>query len=302
MDMKAGTVQARTADSQDSRDTPDSAESADSAAHIAPVYDFWTAEQQAAAAKAGVRLTVDGELATVTLDRVAKRNAMTPSMWWQLAQVGRALPGAVRAVLLTAQGPSFSAGLDRSVLVGDAGKPGKTLIDLATSDPRDAELTIEAFQEAFTWWRRTDLISVAAVQGHAVGAGFQLALACDLRIVADDARFAMREISLGLVPDLGGTKPLVDLVGYGRALEICATGRWVDAAEALRIGLVNQVVPAADLAHEAELFTRELLAADRDALIETKGLISGAVQRDYDAQRAAERSAQVRRIRALSQR
>ncbi len=62
-----------------------------------------------------------------------------------------------------------------------------------------------AFQEAFTWWRRPDLVTVAAVQGHAVGAGFQLALACDLRVVADDAQFAMREPSLGLVPDLVGT-------------------------------------------------------------------------------------------------
>ena len=274
------------------------------AAAVAPVYDFWPAERQAAAAKAGVRLSVDGEVATVSLDRPAKRNAMTPSMWWQLAEIGRALPGSVRAVLLRAEGPSFSAGLDRSVLIGEgdeAGKAkGKTLIDLATSDPRDAELAIEAFQEAFTWWRRPDLISVAAVQGHAIGAGFQLALACDLRIVADDARFAMREISLGLVPDLGGTKPLTELVGYGRALEICATGRYVEAAEAERIGLANKVVPAKDLTLDAAVFVRELLAADRDALIETKALIRGAADRDYDGQRAAERSAQVRRIRALA--
>lgn len=294
MDMATGTAGAHT------EDVPGPA---GRAAAITPVYDFWPAERQAAAAKAGVRLTVDGEVATVTLDRAAKRNAMTPSMWWQLAEIGRALPGSVRAVLLNAAGPSFSAGLDRSVLVADpGGKSGKTLIDLAAADPRDAELTIEAFQEAFTWWRRPDLISVAAVQGHAVGAGFQLALACDLRIVADDARFAMREISLGLVPDLGGTKPLTELVGYGRALEICATGRWVEAAEAERIGLANKIVPAADLAMDAAVFVRELLAADRDALIETKALIRGAADRDYDAQRAAERAAQVRRIRALAQR
>ncbi len=275
-------------------------------AGIGPVYDFWPAERQAAAAKAGVRLLVEGEVATVVLDRPAKRNAMTPAMWWQLAEIGRALPGSVRAVLLRAEGPSFSAGLDRSVLVGEdvpAGKHRpKTLIDLAGSEPRDAELTIEAFQEAYTWWRRPDLITVAAVQGHAIGAGFQLALACDLRVVADDARFAMREISLGLVPDLGGTKPLTDLVGYGRALEICATGRWIDAAEAERIGLANKVVPAKDLALDAGVFVHELLAADRDALIETKALIRGASERDYDAQRAAERAAQVRRIRALAQR
>jgi enoyl-CoA hydratase/carnithine racemase len=271
---------------------------------IAPVYDFWPAERQAAAAKAGLRLTVEGDVATVVLDRPEKRNAMTPSMWWQLAEIGRALPGSVRAVLLRAEGPSFSAGLDRSVLVADKSAAGqgkaKTLIDLASSDPADAELTVEAFQEAYTWWRRPDLITIAAVQGHAIGAGFQLTLACDMRIAADDARFAMREISLGLVPDLGGTKPLTDLVGYGRALEICATGRWVDAPEAERIGLVNKVVPAAELTLHAQVFVRELLAADRDALIETKALIQGAGQRDYDSQRAAERAAQVRRIRALA--
>lgn len=272
-----------------------------------PEYDFWPAERRAAAAKAGVSLTVEGEVATIVLNRPAKRNAMTPTMWWQLAEMGRALPGSVRAVLLRAEGPSFSAGLDRSVLVGDEPSDGarsktKTLIDLAASDPADAEMTIEAFQEAYTWWRRPDLISVAAVQGHAIGAGFQLALACDLRVVADDARFAMREISLGLVPDLGGTKPLTELVGYGRALEICATGRWIDAPEAERIGLANRVVPAADLVMQAQILVHELLAADRDALIETKALIRGATERDYDTQRAAERAAQVRRIRALARR
>ena len=281
------------------------ADGSTASAGTGPGYEFWPAERAAAAAKAGLRLTVEDDVATVVLDRPDKRNAMTPSMWWQLAEIGRALPGSVRAVLLRAEGPSFSAGLDRSVLVAEKsadgkGKATKTLIDLATSDPADAELTIEAFQEAYTWWRRPDLITVAAVQGHAIGAGFQLALACDLRIAADDARFAMREISLGLVPDLGGTKPLTQLVGYGKALEICATGRWVDAAEAERIGLVNQVVPAVELTLHAQIFIRELLAADRDALIETKALIQGAADRDYDAQRAAERAAQVRRIRALA--
>jgi enoyl-CoA hydratase/carnithine racemase len=259
----------------------------------------WPAAKAAAAAKAGIRLQLDGELATVVLDRADKRNAMTPSTWWHLAEIGRALPGNVRAVLLRAEGPSFSAGLDRSVLIGGAGG-AKTLLDLADAGQSDAEMTIEAFQEAFTWWRKPDLITVAAVQGHAVGAGFQLALACDLRLAAEDARFAMREITLGLVPDLGGTKPLVDLVGPARALEICSTGRWVDAAEAERLGLVNRVCRTDQLAMDAEVFVRELLAADRDALIETKALVQGAVDRDYDAQRAAERSAQVRRIRALA--
>src|SRR5438270_131802 len=131
--------------------TDTTASSGTAANSAAPVYDFWPAERQTAAAKAGLRLTVEDDVATVVLDRPAKRNAMTPSMWWQLAEIGRALPGSVRAVLLRAEGPSFSAGLDRSVLVGEDQPDGargktKTLIDLASSDPFDAELTIEAFQ------------------------------------------------------------------------------------------------------------------------------------------------------------
>jgi enoyl-CoA hydratase/carnithine racemase len=152
------------------------------------------------------------------------------------------------------------------------------LIDLATSDPADAELTIEAFQEAYTWWRRPDLITVAAVQGHAIGAGFQLALACDLRIAADDARFAMREISLGLVPDLGGTKPLTDLVGYGRALEICATGRWIEAAEAERIGLVNRVVAPEQLEQATQELVDELLANSHVAVGRAKRVLDASAR------------------------
>ena len=95
------------------------------------------------------------------------------------------------------------------------------------------DATITAFQRGFTWLRDERVISIAAVQGHAVGAGFQLALACDLRMVADDARFAMRETSLGLVPDLTGTAPLVRAIGYSRALEVCVTGRWIGAEEAV---------------------------------------------------------------------
>ena len=85
------------------------------------------------------------------------------------------------------------------------------------------------------------------MQGHAIGAGAQLALACDLRVLADDAQLRLPEASLGLVPDLTGTSTLMELVGYSRALEICLTGRAVTAAEAQAIGLANVVVPAADL-------------------------------------------------------
>jgi enoyl-CoA hydratase/carnithine racemase len=148
--------------------------------------------------------------------------------------------------------------------------------------------------------RRPDLISVAAVQGHAIGAGFQLALACDLRVLAHDAQLAMPEVTLGLVPDLGGTKRLVELVGYARALEICVTGRRLDAAEAGRLGLATVVVPGAELDAAVADLVAAVLAGPRDAVVEVKALLAGAAGRSYDDQLRAEREAQVRRLRDLA--
>ncbi len=138
------------------------------------------------------------------------------------------------------------------------------------------------------------------MQGHAIGAGFQLALGTDLRIVADDAQFSMAEPTLGLVPDLGGTKRLVDLVGYSIAADICLTGRRVGADEALRLGLASRVVPAAELDAAVEVTVRALLAVDRDAAAETKALLQRADARSQDEQQAAERDAQYRRMRSLA--
>jgi enoyl-CoA hydratase/carnithine racemase len=147
--------------------------------------------------------------------------------------------------------------------------------------------------------RQPRLITIAAVQGHAIGAGFQLALACDFRVLADNAMFTMAEVSLGLVPDLAGTKRLVELVGYGRALEICVTGRRVAADEASRIGLANIVVPVDQLDGAVSDLAAAVLAAPHGAVTEIKALIAGAGGRDFLAQEAAERAAQVRRIRDL---
>ncbi|MBC3986153.1 enoyl-CoA hydratase/isomerase family protein [Streptomyces sp. AC536] len=249
----------------------------------------------------GVRLTVDDAIATVTLTNPAKRNAQTPALWRALIEAGRLLPGTVRVVVLRGEGRSFSAGLDRQAFTPEGFEGEPSFVDMGRGPEAELDATIAAYQEAFTWWRRNDIVSIAAVQGHAIGAGFQLALACDLRICADDAQFAMRETSLGLVPDLAGTHPLVSLVGYARALEICATGRFVHAEEAERTGLANLVVPAAELDATARDLAAALLAAPRDAVIETKALLRGASDRTFDEQRAAERAAQGRRLRDLAQ-
>lgn len=251
--------------------------------------------------KDGVHLAVDGAVATVTLNNPAKRNVQSQALWRALTEAGRILPGDVRVVVLRAEGKSFSAGLDRQAFTPEGIDGELSFLDLARASDETVDETIAAFQEAFTWWRRPDLISIAAVQGHAIGAGFQLALATDIRVCADDVQFAMRETSLGLVPDLTGTHPLVAALGYSRALEICATGRFVHASEAERTGLANLVVPAAELDGAVADLSAALLGAPRNAVIETKALLLGAAEgRDYENQLAAERAAQTRRLRDLT--
>ena len=215
-------------------------------------------------------------VATVTLANPAKRNAQSPAMWRALAEAGRLLPGHVRVVVLRGEGRSFSAGLDRQAFTPEGFDGEPSFLDLARGDGRRSSTRPSpSTRRRSPGGGATTCVTVAAVQGHAIGAGFQLALACDLRVCADDAQFAMRETSLGLVPDLAGTQPLVGLVGYARALEICATGRFVHAEEAERIGLANLVVPAAELDAAVADLAAALLAAPRDAVIETKALLRG---------------------------
>lgn len=247
----------------------------------------------------GLRLTVDGAVARVVLDRPEVRNAQTPAMWRALADFGAALPPDVRVVVVSGEGPSFSAGLDRRLMTGEPVDGEESLLALGARPVAEVHATIARVQAGFSWLRRPEIVSIAAVQGAAVGAGFQLALACDLRVVTPDAKFSMREPTLGLVPDLGGTQPLVRLVGYSRALEICATSRWVEADEARALGLANIVVPADELAGTVKDLTDALLAPLPGAVRETKALLLGAADASYEEQLRAEREAQARRLREL---
>ncbi len=244
-----------------------------------------------------IRVERDGVVVVVTLANPDRRNVQDPEFWKRLAQIGADLAPDVRGVLLQSDGISFSAGLDRALFVASEGQ--SFLAELAGLNDDEIDCRIDDFQSAFSWWRRPELVTVAAVQGHAVGAGFQLALACDLRVVSPDARFAMRETSLGLVPDLAGTFPLVSAVGYSAALEMCLSGRWVDAQEAVRRGLAHSMVEDRHLRSHAREILESLIEPMVGAVSETKALLQGAAQRTYDAQRAAERAAQTRRLRSF---
>lgn len=251
-------------------------------------------------ARAGLKLAVDGPVATITLNRPETKNSQTPATWLGLREIGASLDPAVRVVVVRGEGDSFSSGLDRRMLTPDGSQDEDSLLRLLGLPDAELADTIAGYQEGFTWLRRSDLVTVAAVQGSAIGAGFQLALSCDLRVLADDARMSMREPMLGLVPDLTGTKPLVGLVGYSRALEICATGRWVGAEEARDLGLATAVVPRTELSEVVADLVAALTAPLHGAVSETKALLQSAAALDLEEQRRVEREAQVRRFRELA--
>jgi enoyl-CoA hydratase/carnithine racemase len=247
--------------------------------------------------EAGFRVDFHDDLATITLNRPERLNCQSPRMWTALTRLRRELPGTVRVVVIRGEGRAFSAGLDRSLFSGEA---ADGILALPRLPRAEATGRIGEWQQAFDWSSRPDLVTVAAVHGHAIGGGFQLALGADIRILAEDAQFTMAEPTLGIVPDLGGTKRLVDLVGYSRAAEICLTGRRVGAEEALRIGLASRVVPNDGLDAAIAQTVTALLAIDRDAAAETKALLQAASTRTQAEQQAAEREAQYRRLRTLA--
>jgi enoyl-CoA hydratase/carnithine racemase len=252
--------------------------------------------------RGSVRLAISGPLATVTLDRPDVLNAQTPATWQALRHIGEQLDPDVRVVVVRGSGRAFSAGLDRRMFTGEPvdGEPGGLGAMLSLS-AEEADARIASYQAGFTWLSDPARVTIAAVHGHAIGAGFQLALACDFRVLAEDAQFCMAETGLGLVPDLGGTLPLVRLVGYSRAAEMCVTSRRVSAEESLRIGLANSVVPADGLDGAVDELVAAVLKPMAGAVSETLSLILAAAETPTaEAQLALERAAQLRRLQSFA--
>jgi enoyl-CoA hydratase/carnithine racemase len=232
-----------------------------------------------------IRYAVRDGLATITLARPEKRNALDAAMFRRLGDVAEAASSdpEVRALLLDAEGPAFCAGLDLSAIGEIAALHGAAFRSF-----------VRTAQRPFLHLARMPKPTVAAVQGHAVGAGFQLALACDLRVVADDVRFAMLEARYGLVPDLGGLHHLARLVGPGRAKELVWTTRSMEVDEAMRTGLANRAVPTAELAEAASALVREAMAWSPTAAALSKSLLARASETSLEAEleRVADAQAQ----------
>jgi enoyl-CoA hydratase len=191
----------------------------------------------------------DGDVVVITVNRPQVLNALNSQTIDELRQAIVQLKhdAFVRAVVITGAGEkAFVAGAD----IGE----------LAVQSPVQGKEHAQSGQHAFDLIENMGKPVIAAINGYALGGGCELAMACTLRLAADTARLGQPEVNLGISPGYGGTQRLPRLVGKGIALELLLTGRQVKADEALRIGLVNRVVPAAELMTQAKAVAKELAA------------------------------------------
>lgn len=171
----------------------------------------------------------------------------------------------------------------RSVVVWGGEKvfaAGADIKEMADKDAVSMFRYIGRFQDVFTRLEKLPMVTIAAINGYALGGGCELTLACDLRIAAEDAKLGQPEILLGVIPGAGGTQRLPRIVGVGRAKELIYSGRMIDAEEALRIGLVNEVVPAAEVYDRAIKLATRYAKGPRVALQAAKDAIQTGIDLD----------------------
>lgn len=193
-------------------------------------------------------LSVVDRVATLTINRPDKLNALNAAT---IGELGDAIEEIrqrddIAGVILTGAGRAFVAGADIS--------------ELAAQTSMQAKQRALRGQRAFRQFETSPKPVIAAVNGFALGGGCELAMSCHVRIASDAAKFGQPEVKLGICPGYGGTQRLPRLVGMGRALQLLMTGEIIDATEAYRIGLVNRVVPAAELLSSADALLRQMLA------------------------------------------
>jgi enoyl-CoA hydratase/carnithine racemase len=226
-------------------------------------------------------LVVDGPVARLTLERPEARNALSRAVADALEAALARLPAldGIRAVVVAGRGRSFCAGAD--------------IAEMPTLTPAEAETLAARWQRIMDAFAALPQVTIAAVQGHALGGGLMLAIAQDLRVAEASARFGLPEVRLGFNPGYGIAR-LLDIAGGAHARELMLTARTVDAAEAHRMGLVTRVVPDGGLEAAALGLAHEVASAPRGGLAATKAITadlragrSGTEPRAYGALRAA---------------
>jgi enoyl-CoA hydratase len=227
-----------------------------------------------------VQVEIKAPVATITLNKPERLNALDREMWDGIAAACRAVDGAadVRVAILAGAGGCFCAGLDVKAgpMVSRDGA-GSAGADVASIQAHLADL-----QACFSAVERLRVPVIAAIERACVGGGLELALCCDIRIAAEGTVFSLPEVQIGIVPDMGGTQRLPRTIGIGLAKELIYSARRIDAAQALRIGLVNAVHPAGELLARAGELAQEIAANAPLAVQAAKRAIDGTYWRDRD--------------------
>ncbi len=202
-----------------------------------------------------VRLDIEETIATVLLNRPEALNALNADGFMGLQKAAQGIKGNpdVRVVIVTGAGEkAFSAGIDLKMVASGGG--GAAVF----SDYREGYDRLYNLKMIFTMYEELAVPVIAAINGYCLGAALEFSLCCDMRLACDTAVFGLPEIQFGVLPDLGSTQRLPRIVGLGMAKELIFTGRRIDAAEALRVGLVDHVYPKEQLMTEARKLAEEI--------------------------------------------
>lgn len=214
-------------------------------------------------------MEVENEVALVTINRPKSLNALNTETLSELNQVFTEIEGRkdVKVVILTGSGEkSFVAGADISEMVNGTPQEGRAMALLA----KETFLKLETMPQ----------VTIAAVNGYALGGGCEISMACDMRIAAENAKFAQPEVGLGILPGFGGTQRLPRLVGKGRAKELIFTCDQIDAQEAYRIGLANKIVPQAELIDYCKKMAQKIISKGSYAVSLAKAAINTGMDTD----------------------
>lgn len=233
-----------------------------------------------------IDLVMSSAVAVVRLNRPDSLNALTTQVGQEfLAAVAEARSNGARAIVVTGAGRAFCAGGDLREMQKIAAQEGK--VEAFFDEP------LRLLNECILLIRSSPLPFLAAVNGAASGGGCNLALACDLVVAAESARFNQAFIKIGLVPDCGGTFILPRLVGWRRATELMMTGDVVSAGRALEMGMINAVVPDDELISHVMAMAEQLAQAPTAAIGRIKELLELSATSDYGGQLEQERKAQI---------
>jgi enoyl-CoA hydratase/carnithine racemase len=234
-----------------------------------------------------VTVSISAGVADVRMNRADKRNALDGAMFQALAEIGERLKGesGLRCVVLSGEGKSFCAGLDFSTFQVMAG--GDLNNDDASPGAMEEGRITHLGQQVCWVWQEIPVPVIAAVHGHALGGGIQIALGADIRIVHPDAQLSVREVHWGLVPDMTGTMMLSSLVGADVAKELVFTARVFDGREAYALGLATKLSDSPR--DDALAMAAEIAARSPDAIRGAKALLNGLFNAGAAEQFAAER-------------